>query len=500
MMKDSIIKLERIHKSFPGVHALKGVDFDLRRGEVHALVGENGAGKSTLIKIASGAYIPDGGSYSILGDEVRITSPMDAIRMGVVVVYQELEIVPSLSVAENIYFGQLPNRLGRVQWDALYKESEVLLKRVGLDINPREIVSLLGIGAQQLVEIARALACKARVIIMDEPTSALSPAEIENVFRIIKELKDNGVSIVYVSHKLDEVLSVSDRVTVFRDGSLVGTWDTIDLDEPKIIRHMVGRDMDNNLSCDRDVNENKCLLKVDGLSTDSVFNLNFELCEGEIIGFSGLMGSGRSEMVRALLGLDKRRAGSITVEENNLEENSPRKARELGLGVVPEDRRIDGIFPHLSVCDNASISSLNRFSRLGRIKIKKEYLAVNDLAEQLKVRTPNLDQKIAKLSGGNQQKVLIARWLLVKNLKILIVDEPTRGIDVGGKDEIYKLLNNLASEGIGIIVCSSEINEVINLSDRIYVMCDGVISSSFSRADATPERLLASSLPGGIQL
>ena len=500
MMKDSIIKLEGIHKSFPGVHALKGVDFDLRRGEVHALVGENGAGKSTLIKIASGAYIPDGGSYSISGDEVRITSPMDAIRMGVVVVYQELEIVPSLSVAENIYFGQLPNRLGRVQWDALYKESEVLLKRVGLDINPREIVSLLGIGAQQLVEIARALACKPRVIIMDEPTSALSPAEIENVFRIIKELKDNGVSIVYVSHKLDEVLYVSDRVTVFRDGSLVGTWDTIDLDEPKIIRHMVGRDMDNNLSCDRDVNDKKCLLKVDGLSTDSVFNLNFELCEGEIIGFSGLMGSGRSEMVRALLGLDKRRKGSITVDENNLEENSPRKARELGLGVVPEDRRIDGIFPHLSVRDNASISSLNRFSRLGRIKIKKEYLAVNDLIGQLKVRTPNLDQKIAKLSGGNQQKVLIARWLLVKNLKILIVDEPTRGIDVGGKDEIYKLLNNLASDGIGVIVCSSEINEVINLSDRIYVMCDGMINSSFSRADATPERLLASSLPGGIQL
>ena len=212
------------------------------------------------------------------------------------------------------------------------------------------------------------------------------------------------------------------------------------------------------------------------------------------------MGSGRSEMVRALLGLDKRRKGSITVDENNLEENSPRKARELGLGVVPEDRRIDGIFPHLSVRDNASISSLNRFSRLGRIKIKKEYLAVNDLIGQLKVRTPNLDQKIAKLSGGNQQKVLIARWLLVKNLKILIVDEPTRGIDVGGKDEIYKLLNNLASDGIGVIVCSSEINEVINLSDRIYVMCDGMINSSFSRADATPERLLASSLPGGIQL
>ncbi|MEE3234460.1 MAG: sugar ABC transporter ATP-binding protein [Candidatus Latescibacterota bacterium] len=499
-MKDSILKLSGINKSFPGVHALKGVDFDLLRGEIHALVGENGAGKSTLIKIASGVYIPDSGCYAILGEEVRITGPMDAIALGIVVVYQELEIVPSLSVAENIFFGQLPNRFGRVQWDLLYKESEVLLKRVGLEIDPRELVSSFGVGAQQLVEIARALACNARVIIMDEPTSALSPAEVENVFRIIQELKSNGVSIVYVSHKLDEVLSVSDRVTVYRDGSRVGTWDTVDLDEPKIIRHMVGRDMDINQPHKRRIKSKKCLLEVNGLSTDNVSNLNFEVGEGEIIGFSGLMGSGRSEMVRALLGLDGRRGGSIKVEEKILNENSPRRARELGLGVVPEDRRIDGIFPHLSVRDNASISSLSRFSELGRIKIKKEYLAVNDLVGQLKVRTPNLHQKIAKLSGGNQQKVLIARWLLVQNLKVLVVDEPTRGIDIGAKDEIYRLLNNLANEGIGVVVCSSEMNEVINLSDRIYVMCDGMISCSFSRAEATPERLLASSLPSGFKV
>ena len=499
-MTDNIINLTGIHKNFPGVHALKGVDFDLVKGEVHALVGENGAGKSTLIKIASGAYIPDDGKYSILGEEVRITSPMDAIAMGIVVVYQELEIVSSLSVAENIYFGQLPNLYGRVQWDSLYEKSEVLLKRVGLEIDPREKVASFGVGAQQLVEIARALARNARVIIMDEPSSALSPSEVENVFRIIQELTCKGVSIVYVSHKLDEVLSVSDRVTVFRDGSRVGTWNTSDLDEKKIIRHMVGRDMNINQPYERKVKSKNPLLKVEGLSTDNVFNLNFEVFEGEIIGFSGLMGSGRSEMVRALLGIDQRSRGSIRVGQNVLAENSPRKAREIGLGVVPEDRRIDGIFPHLSVGSNASISSLSRFSRLSHISVKKEYSAVDDLVAQLNVRTPNLDQKIAKLSGGNQQKVLIARWLLVQNLKILVVDEPTRGIDVGAKNEIYKLLNNLASEGIGVIVCSSEINEVLHLSDRIYVMCEGTISASFIAENTTPECLLASSLPGEIKV
>ena len=499
-MTDNIINLTGIHKRFPGVHALKGVDFDLGKGEVHALVGENGAGKSTLIKIASGAYIPDEGKYTISGDEVRIMTPMDAIALGIVVVYQELEIVSSLSVAENIFFGQLPNRYGHVQWDSLYEKSEVLLKRVGLEIDPREKVALLGVGAQQLVEIARALARNARVIIMDEPTSALSPSEVENVFRIVQELTAKGVSIVYVSHKLDEVLSISDRVTVFRDGNRIGTWNTVDLDEKKIIRQMVGRDMNLNQPYNRKTKTKKPLLKVEELSTDHVFDINFEVYEGEIVGFSGLMGSGRSEMVRALLGLDQRSSGSIRVGHNILEENSPRRAREIGLGVVPEDRRTDGIFPHLSVGSNASISSLSRFSRLSHISIKKEYSAVDDLVGQLNVRTPNLHQKIAKLSGGNQQKVLIARWLLVRNLKILVVDEPTRGIDVGAKDEIYKLLNNLASEGIGVIVCSSEINEVLNLSDRIYVMCEGSISALFTAKNATPEALLASSLPGEIRV
>ena len=497
-MSDYVIKMECIQKYFPGVHALKGVDFDLLVGEVHALVGENGAGKSTLIKIASGAYTPDEGRYSIMGNEVKITSPMDAIELGITVVYQELEVVTTLSVAENIFFGRLPHRLGCVDWPTLYERSQILLKSVGLDVDPTEIVSTLGVGAQQLVEIARALACDARVIIMDEPTSALSPTEVEHVFRIINELKSKGVSVIYVSHKLDEVLTISDRVTVFRDGNRVNTWLIDEMNEERLIREMVGRDMSLNCSFERMTEPCKRLLTVENLSSERVHNINFEIGKGEIVGFSGLMGSGRSEMINALLGLDVRKSGLVKVGGNVLSENSPRKARELGIGCVPEDRRLDGIFSHLSVTNNASISSLSQFSTIGHVKSCDESVAVNYLVDKLKVRTPSLDQQIAKLSGGNQQKVIIARWLLVENLKILIVDEPTRGIDVGAKEEIYRLLFDLANDGIGVLVCSSEINEIMNLSDRIYVMCEGTISASFSKTDATPERLLASSLPKAV--
>lgn len=485
----SLVELQGIHKQYPGVYALKGVDFDLRPGEVHALVGENGAGKSTLIRILAGATAFDQGEYRLEGAPAAITSPQDAIRRGISVVYQELELVSGLSVAENIYFGRLPSRRGRVLWSQLYRDSAAVLAQVGLEVDPRTWVENLGIAAQQLVEIARALSCKARVLIMDEPTSALTPAEIDRLFGLVRRLRQQGTAILYVSHKLEEIFALADRITVLRDGARVCTAAAAELDEARLISLMVGRPL-GELFPRPQRTGGAPVLEVQGLSTARVHDISFAVGEGEIVGFSGLMGAGRTEVARAVLGLDRRLAGQVRVGGQDLPPDSCAAARRAGLGLVPEDRRAEGIFPQLGVLHNASIAAMERFSRRGWVLRGPEREAVAAQVRQLEIKTPSLDQTIALLSGGNQQKVLIARWLLRQGLRVLLVDEPTRGIDVGARAEIYRLLDQLAGQGLGVVVISSELTELLGLCDRTYVMKAGRITGCLSRAEATQERLL----------
>ncbi|NKB66825.1 MAG: ATP-binding cassette domain-containing protein [Candidatus Latescibacteria bacterium] len=485
-----LLQLRAIEKRFPGVHALAGVDFDLAAGEVHALVGENGAGKSTLIKILAGVHLPTAGDYLLDQVPAAIATPHDAVAAGISVVHQELNLVPSLSVAENIFFGRLPSRKGRVLWGRLYRETDEILRQLGLKLDPRTKVQHLSIAAQQLVEIGRALSCRARVLILDEPTSALSPTEIEALFTLLRRLRDQGVGIIYISHKLDEVLGLADRATVLRDGQWVGTAPTGELDEGRLIRLMVGRQLDQVFPRSRGA-AGSVLLQVEGLATDLVQAISFAVRRGEIVGFSGLMGAGRTELARAVFGVDRRRGGRVLLEGQPVPANAPPQSRRLGLGLVSEDRRAEGLFAQLSVAENMSISSLPQFCRGWHIRGQQVRRKVEELVSQLAVRTPSVGQIIAKLSGGNQQKVLIARWLMKDNLKVLIVDEPTRGVDVGAKVEIYSLLDQLAGRGLGVVVISSELPELLGLCDRIYVMKGGRITGEFKRGEATKEGLLA---------
>ena len=490
----SVIELCGVHKFFPGVHALRNVDFSVERGEVHALVGENGAGKSTLIKIIAGAYALDQGQMKVEGAAKVLSHPRQAQDLGLVVVHQELELVPSLSIAENIFFGRLPNMSGRVLWKKLYAESLLLLEQVGLAVDPKTQVGYLGIAAQQLVEIARALSQQAKLIVMDEPTSALSPQEIDRLLRLVKQLRFRGVSVVYVSHKLEEVLRISNRVTVLRDGEKVACQHTAELDEKRLVALMVGRELGLGFpETDRSVN--KVILQVENLTTDAVNDISFHVHAGEIVGFSGLMGAGRTELARALVGADRRKSGRVCVAGEDMTPSSPQAARRMGLGLVPEDRREQGIFPRRSVRENASIAALESLSRWGWVRRRDEQGRVEELVERLRVRTASTETPIANLSGGNQQKVLLCRWLLVDNLKVLLVDEPTRGIDVGAKDEIYRVLDELAKSGLALVVFSSEIEEVLGLCDRIYVLREGAITAHYRSEEATPEALLESALP-----
>lgn len=489
-MTNKLLELKGIHKKFPGVYALKNVSFDLNPGEVHALIGENGAGKSTMVKIIAGAYDYQEGYYYMNGDIVTTTNTSDAINRGINVIYQELNVVPTLSVAENIFFGNLPTtKFGRVKWDELYANTDKALKSVGLNISPRRKVEHLKVAQQQLVEIAKAVTNNAKVVIMDEPTSALSPKEIDYLFNVIEDLKEKGVAIIYVSHKLDEILEISDRVTVLRDGQYVGTENTKDLDEAKMIKMMVGRTLNELIpKYESNIGENRLI--VDNLSTIHVKNVSFSVKTGEIVGFSGLMGAGRTELANAIYGIDKRITGDIILDGKKLPKDSSYKARLNGIGLIPEDRKVDGIFAEQTILENMTLASLEQFIKFTHINSRMEKESASKMVDSLMIKTPSLEQLISKLSGGNQQKVIIARWLLNENLKVLIVDEPTRGIDVGAKAEIYELLNQLASKGLSIIMMSSEMPEIIGLCDRVYVMKQGRISGELSRKELTQEKLL----------
>ncbi len=492
MPSKSLLYMERISKSFPGVQALRSVDFELFQGEVHALVGENGAGKSTLIKILAGVYRPDGGCVWLQGRQIHARSPRDMMDVGVRVIYQELNLVPTLSVAENLFLGREPIRrgtFGLVNWREMYRQSEEILDRFGLRVDPQIQVGRLGVAYQQIIEIAKAISCDAQVLVMDEPTAALTPRETEKLLTIIHSLRKQQVSIIFVSHRLDEIRQIADRVTVLRDGQRVITASQADLPADRIIRHMVGRSMEE-VYPKEEIAKGDILLEVKGLSRRGVCqDVSFQLRRGEILGMAGLVGAGRTEIAELLFGRRKPDHGTIRIAGEPVRVRSPRHAVAHGIGLIPEDRKTDGLVLQMSVFDNATLSILKGHSICGIVRRKSLFRLVEKVTQGMQLKAASLTQQVKYLSGGNQQKVVLARWLL-HDCQIYIFDEPTRGVDVGAKSEIYRLMEDLARRGAGIIMISSDMPEVLNMSDRILVVRAGQIAGQLQRHEATQESVL----------
>lgn len=488
-----LVSIQHLNKSFPGVRALNDCQFELVAGEVHALMGENGAGKSTLMKVLAGVYQKDSGEISIDGRVVDIPSPRAAQALGIGIIHQELNLMNHLSVAQNIFIGREPRGpLGLfIDKKKMERETQKIFDRLNLNLDPRTAVGDLTVARQQMVEIAKALSFDSRVLIMDEPTAALNNAEIDDLFRIIRQLKSHGVGIVYISHKMDELKQISDRVTVMRDGQYIATVPTASTSMDAIISMMVGRtlfEVDGPVAntADHDV-----VLEVRNLNRGrSIRNVNFVVRKGEILGFAGLMGAGRTEVARAVFGADKVDAGDILVRGKKVTIQTPTDAVKIGIGYLSEDRKHFGLATGMDVETNIVLASMQRFLSLGFF-LKRPAMrdTATRLVKQLGIKTPSVSQKVALLSGGNQQKIVIAKWL-VRDCDILFFDEPTRGIDVGAKSEIYKLLNALAEQGRAIVMISSELPEVLRLSHRILVMCEGRVTGEMPALGATQEKIM----------
>jgi ribose transport system ATP-binding protein len=490
MSSSLILRTEAIDKSYPGVHALDHLNFDLYEGEIHALLGENGAGKSTFMKILSGSVQKDSGRIFLRGQEVEIASPMHAWELGIGMVYQELSVIPSLNVTENIFLGRLPKRkpFGTIDWSKATSQAKGVLDDLGVDIDPRERVGNLGMGEQQLIEIAKALSMDAHILLLDEPSSALSDEERERLFSIMRGLQEKGVAIIYVSHRLVEVPQIGQRVTVLRDGAKIGTLPVDQADEAALIRMMVGRELKEQFPKE-EIERGQELLRVEGLTVKGVLNdLSLSLHEGEILGVFGLLGAGRTDFARALFGIDPIDSGEVFLDGGKVEISSPSKAIELGLGYLTEDRK-DGLVPRLPIPANITLASLKKMCRLGFLRRDEERMSAEKYVEELNIHTPKLSQRIEFLSGGNQQKVALAKWLC-SQAKIMIFDEPTRGIDVGAKVEVFRLMNDLAKEGVGIIMISSEMPEVLAMADRILVMAGGSFVAEHAGGQASQEDLM----------
>ncbi len=483
-----------ITKRFPGVTALDGVDFELEGGEVHVILGENGAGKSTLIKMLSGAYQPDEGEILLDGERVEIPSATVAQSLGVSTIYQEFNLVPQLTVAENIFLGRQPRRLGLVDRRKMRSEAQKLLERIKVRVDPDALVSDLGVAQRQMVEIAKALSLDARILIMDEPTASLSGQETERLFEIVRGLKEEGVGVIFISHHLEEVTEIGDRVTVLRDGKLVGQVPAT-TDHSELVRMMVGRSIEDQFPRRRpEIGE--VLLDVKSLSREGVLeNISFQVRAGEVVGIAGIVGAGRTELAHAIFGADPVDSGEVWVGGRRMERADPREAKRKGIGFITEDRQGQGIVPPLSVAENLALASLGRNTRAGLVNRREQRNRAGKMIEELNIRTPGPEQEVRYLSGGNQQKVVIGRWLLADS-KVLIMDEPTRGIDVGAKVEIYQLVNELTENGAGILMISSDLLEVLAMSDRILVMSGGRITGELSAEEATQERVMALATQG----
>jgi len=489
------LEMMGIGKRFPGVIALDNVDLTLMPGKVHALMGENGAGKSTLIKIMAGVYERDAGLIRTRGEEIEIRAPIDSLRQGIKVVFQEIALIPEFTVAENIFVEGYPTgKAGSIDWRRLHTDAAALFQRIGFNVDSAARAGSLPLSQQQMVEIARALAHEARVVVMDEPTSSLTPNEISLLFAVIRRLASLGIAIVYVSHKLEEVLAIADDVTVLRDGRRISTRPVGEHTIDTLIQDMIGRRIDNLFPRARGPAGTKTALSVQGLSTPAKLkDVSFEARAGEVLGFFGLMGAGRTELAKAIVGYDPISAGSITINGARLAPHDTRTGVRLGIGLLTEDRKNEGLMRELPVYQNASLAALGGFARIGFIDAGKERAAAQSFVDRFRIKTPSLLQRIKYLSGGNQQKVLIARWLM-RGLKVIVVDEPTRGIDVGAKAEIFALIDRLAGEGLAIVMMTSEMPELLGLADRIVVMASGRITATMAREDATQEKILSAAV------
>lgn len=499
---ESVLEFQNISKYFPGVKALDQVSFQAHSGEVLAFLGENGAGKSTLLKVLNGDYQPTSGKYLLDGVEKHFQSPHEAIEEGISIIHQERQILLELSVAENIYLGRMPvNRFGFIDTRKANEDAAKIIHDFGLPIAPDTKVKDLSIAYQQMVEIMKAYSREnLKVICFDEPTASLSDSEIESLFKIIEKLKAEGKIIIYVSHRMDEIQRITDKVAIFKDGRYVDTVKTGVVPEADMIHMMVGRSLgDIYKDLDRDKTIGDVLLEVKGVSSDYVLENSFVLRKGEVLGFSGLVGAGRTELMRAIIGADAMKTGEVCLEGKKIHNRSPHEAMEHGIVLVPEDRKLQGILANLSISDNINISLLDKNSnRFGFVSRKKEEKVAGDGIRNFKIKTPSPDKKIVELSGGNQQKCIVARWIST-NPKVLILDEPTKGIDVGAKSEFYQMICEFAKQGLGVILISSELPEVIGLSDRIIVMKGRKIVGEVSREEATESRLLSLGMIGEVQ-
>ncbi|MFD2614139.1 sugar ABC transporter ATP-binding protein [Paenibacillus gansuensis] len=491
-----LLEMNRISKEFPGVKALDDVTLKVRPGSVHALMGENGAGKSTLMKCLFGLYKPDAGEIIINGEKVEINNSKDALNHGVSMIHQELHPVPHRNVMENLWLGRFPEKgiwpLKFIDHAKMYEDSVALFKELDMDIDPHTIVGTMSVSMVQSIEIAKAVSFKSKVIVMDEPTSSLTGAEVEQLFKIINELRSRGCAIIYISHKMEEILRISNEVTIMRDGKYIGTWTAAELTTDMIIAKMVGRDLSSRYP-ERTNVPGDTLMKVENLTSPnplSFKNVSFELKKGEILGIGGLVGAQRTEVIEALFGLRALSEGSISIHGKPVNIKSPIDAKKHRMALLTEERRVTGIFPVLSIEENALIANLDRYMNpVGLLKENKYRKEIKASVEKLRVKTPSVHELIRNLSGGNQQKVLLARWLLT-DPEILLLDEPTRGIDVGAKYEIYSIIADLAKQGKSIIMISSEMPELLGMSDRVMVMCEGRVSGIVDGASATEQEIM----------
>jgi rhamnose transport system ATP-binding protein len=488
-----VIRIEHIHKSFGGVHALDDVEIAVYAGEVHALLGENGAGKSTLIKTITGVYQPDSGEIYLYGEPVRFSGPREAQQQGIGAIYQEPSLFPDLDIAENIVAGRQPTRAGRVDWRAMYREADELLGQLGVDLNPHTKARNLSVAQQQTVEIARALSLNAQLLIMDEPTSSLTLTEVEELFRIVRQLREAGTAVIFISHRLEELFEVADRVTILRDGHYVGTREMSGVQTDALIQMMVGRHVDD-LFPKQEAPPGELRLEVNNLTAPGKFeDVSFELRAGEILGLAGLIGAGRTDVARALFGIQPVQSGSIHIDGQSVIISNPKQAMDLGLGFVPEDRQHHGLVLPMSIATNITLPILPRFVNFGWLRDRQAKKVAANAARRLEVKGSGIDQKAKELSGGNQQKVVLAKWLETSP-RILILDEPTRGIDVGTKAAVHQLMSDLANEGVAILMISSELPEILGMSDRILVMREGRITGEFMRAEATQEKIMTAAV------
>jgi ribose transport system ATP-binding protein len=489
------LKIDKVSKTFPGVKALDNVSMNLHSGKVHALMGENGAGKSTLIKILAGAYDKDEGRIFFDEKELDIKSPHDSLNYGIKVVYQEISLISEFTVAENIFLENFPtNKFGIINWKKLYGDAEDLFSKIGFNLNPRSKISELSISQQQMVEIARAIFQNASVVIMDEPTSSLTPNEIDKLFSVIDNLKKNNLAILYVSHKIDEIFKIADEVTVLRDGKHISSRLIGQTNEELLIDDMVGRKVEASFERPKNIETKNKIMKVKNISSaNKIKNISFDLHEGEILGFFGLMGAGRTELAKAIFGYDKITAGEIEINNLTYKNFNTSVMVKNGVGYITEDRKGEGIVKDMNLRENMTLPSLELFQRFLMVNTSKEKDSANECIEKFSVKTPSSERLITLLSGGNQQKVLLSRWL-IRELKIIILDEPTRGVDIGAKTEVLSLINDLAKQGLSVLLMTSEMNDLLSLSDRILVMAEGEVKKEFFRNNVTQEEIFKASV------